>query len=448
MNKYLSLIFLYNRACYKKLVAIMVSIPIFLSIIFLIRVGNPNIANPFMLMERAFGGMFGIILLISITIIGLLTVVNSLNGKKELKATHATTGYTIRRLRISPMKAYITMIVYCIALIVILWAITIVSLILIGKAGLTMSGAEDIEMNLALGILRTEIGHALIPFAHPLVIFFNLEVALALAAECGRFCYLSWHNGRQSAGIAIIIIPMFVVWNYNIGNSYLFLTIIAIFSYMLVCMLDIVFREIRPKGDPFLVNKYVGIVDMDSIEFDENVFLESNDQVDDEEKKGWWLGKFMPVGINMSKANALLGALIFVGAVENLTFYGKYITIYKELEVSIRGATIASGMKMPYFWELQEHAYYGYFFSIVAVIFIQAYWNYSYYNKETNSVYVMKRLPDRREYIRTIWCAPIMESGLIAAVMVVQTVIDFCWYVLFTPKIALHADYLSHMLSF
>lgn len=448
MNKYLSLIFLYNRAGYKKILSIMTAIPIVLTVIGILRVGNPYNADPFMLVEHAFGGVFGVILLIAIVMGSLFTVVNSLNGKKDLKATHATTGYTIRRLRISPIKAYITITVYYFMLIVIFWAITIVSIFLVAKVGLTVSGATDIDMKLALGLLRTEIGHALIPFAHPLVIFFNLEAALALAAECGRACYLSWHNGRQSASIAIIIAPMFIVWKYDIENAYLFLAIIGIFFYMLICVMDIVFRELRPKGDPFLVNKYIGIMDMDSDEFDENVFLDSNSQLEDGEKKTWWLGKFMPIGINMEKANALLGALIFLSAAENLTYYGKYVTALKQIDGSIKGVTIDSGLKMPYFWELQEHAYYGYFFSVIAVIFIQAYWNYSYYNKETNSVYVMKRLPDRTEYARTIWCAPVIEAGIILAVMIVQTAIDFFWYALFTPKIALHTDYLSRILPF
>ncbi len=46
-----------------------------------------------MLMERAFGGVWAV-LFITINVMGLMTVVNSLNGKRNpLKATHATIGY-------------------------------------------------------------------------------------------------------------------------------------------------------------------------------------------------------------------------------------------------------------------------------------------------------------------------------------------------------------------
>ena len=448
MNKYLSLIFLYNRASYKKLLLIFGAIPITLTLLLFIRVGNPTNTEPFMLMENAFGGIFGVILLIAIILGSLLAVVNSLNSKKELMMTHATVGYTMRRLRISPIKAYLTIVVYYLAIIIIFWAVTIASMMLIGKiclilstnttagAGITATSTA-INTKLALGLLRTEIGHALIPFSHPLVIAFNITAMLALATECARSCYLSWHNGRQSASIAIIVIPMAIVWTCNLEGIYLLACITVVFFYMVICIGDILSREYRPKGDPFMVNKYIGIMDMDSTEFDDNVFLESNSLVEDEDKKTWWLGKFLPVGINMEKVNTLLGVLTFTGIAEHLIFYGKYMMTLKAIESSIKGVTIDSGIKMTPFWELQQHTYYGYIFAIIAVALIQAYWNYSYYNKETKSVYVMKRLPNRREYTKTIWLGPIIEAVIIATVMIVHTLIDYCWYMLATPDIAL-----------
>ena len=85
---------------------------------------------------------------------------------------------------------------------------------------------------------------------------------------------------------------------------------------------------------------------------------------------------------------------------------------------------------------------------ILLVIFVQAYWNYAYYNKETKSVYVMRRLPDRKEYSRTIWVAPLMEALIIVLIMVGNILVDLGVYAFFTPDIALHSDYLSHLLPF
>lgn len=57
MDRYLSLIFLYNKASYKKIILAAFAVPIGFMAIFLIKIGNPFEANPFMLIETAFGGV-------------------------------------------------------------------------------------------------------------------------------------------------------------------------------------------------------------------------------------------------------------------------------------------------------------------------------------------------------------------------------------------------------
>lgn len=162
---------------------------------------------------------------------------------------------------------------------------------------------------------------------------------------------------------------------------------------------------------------------------------------------GWLRRRFMPLGSNLERANTLLGVCIFTGITEHLLFYGKYLLQLNEMKSRMKGVTIDSGLKMPYFSELEAHAYYGYLAGILLVLFLQAYWNYAYYNKETRSIFVMRRLPDRKEYLRTIWVVPVIEALLIAVIMAANTVIDFLWYVM-TPDIMLPADYLSHILPF
>ena len=475
MNKYLSLVFLYNRAGYKKILLIVGAIPLCFLAIFLLRVGNPYEASSYMLMERAFGGVWAVLPLIAVTLAGLMTVANSLNGRKASKATCSTTGYTMRRLCVSPISAYLTIFLYYLAVLIIFWGVAIASLYVIGKTGLTMAGATGIDTKLALGILRTEIGHALIPIAHPTVIAFNIVALLALAGECARSCYLRWHNGTPSAGVALVIVPMFLVWSYSPENSYILVAILLVLLYAGLSFMDVISREKRPKGDPFKVNRHEGIVDLDSMEYDDSVHLEVNRSVDaydpsspetsllqrygrvaeNKERKGLkkfdpgrLRRRFMPLGINLERANFFFGICIFIGVAEHLFFYGKYLIHLDEIKSSITGITIDASVKMPYFWDLQEHTYYGYIVGILMVLFLQAYWNYEYYNKKTKSVYVMKRLPNRKEYPRTIWVAPVIQAFAIAMIMVVLTVIDLCLYAFATPDIALHSDYLSHILPF
>lgn len=475
MNKYLSIVFLYNRAGYKKLLLITGAIPLGFLAIFLFRTGNPYESDPYMLIERGFGGILPVLLLIAVNLLGMISVANSLNGKKALKATHATTGYTMRRLGLSPISAFFTVCIYYLIMLLIFWGVAIASLYIIGRIGLTMAGAFDIDTKLALGLLRTEIGHALIPIAHPTIIAFNVIAVLALAGQCARSCYLGWHNGRQSAAVALVIVLMILVWAYNLQNSYTLLAILIIAFYAAFSFGDVVSREKHPKGDPFMVNKYLGIMDLDSTEFDDSVYLEVNSSVGiydtsspepsalhrygraGENSSGkrlkklnpvWLRRRFMPLGTNLERANFLFGAGIAIGIAEHLIFFGRYLMRHNVISESIKGVTIDQGMKMPYFWDLQAHTYYGYIIAILLVLFLQAYWNHGYYNKETKSVYVMKRLPNRKEYSRTIWVAPVIEALAIAVIMVCHTVVDLCVYVVATPEIALYPDYLSHILPF
>ena len=111
--------------------------------------------DSFMLMERGFGGIWAVLALILANVIASVTVANSLNDKKSLKASHSTPGYTIRRMHISPISSYIMVFVYCILVMVIIWGIAIVSLYVIGKTGITIGGSGNAETRIALGMLRT-----------------------------------------------------------------------------------------------------------------------------------------------------------------------------------------------------------------------------------------------------------------------------------------------------
>lgn len=476
MNKYLSLIFLYNRASYKKLLLTAGLIPLSFLTIFLMKIGNPCEAGAQLLMERGFDGAAAVLVFTVLNLLALMAVATSLNGRKGSSAAFSTTGFTLRRLHISPIKAYLTVFVYYLAVILILWGVAVVSVYAIGKAGLTMAGASGIDVKLALGLLRTDIGHALLPIAHPVVMVFNIAVILTLAGECAKSCYLSWHNGTPSAGVLLIIIPAFLVWSNAFAETYMLMAAIILLLYAVFSFGDVIFREKRPKGDPFKANKYAGIMDMDSFEFDDSAYIaeinspvEMYDPAELEKMLPQLYGgaraggrrkglknlnplrlrrRFLPIGINLERANTLLGGGIFIGIGEHLIFFFKYITRLNEIRGSMKGLSIADGVKMPYFWELQEHTCYGYIIAVLMVLFIQAYWNWQYYNKKTKSVYVMRRLPDRKEYRRTIWAAPVIQAVFIVVIMLAHIVIDLCIYVCATPEIALYADYLSPMLPF
>ncbi len=429
-----------------------------------------------MLMERAFGGVGPVLLFAAAILMALAAVVTALNGRKVVKGTTSTTGYTFRTLRISPIQSYSTVLIYYILIILIFWALAVASLVILGGIGLTVAGTSNLKVQLALGLLRTDLGAALIPIANGTRMAFNIVAVLALANDCAKSCYLGWHNGRPSFGVILVAIPAILVWAGALSDTYIFVVIIILLVYVAISFGDVIFREKHPKGDPFKTNQYSGVMDMDGFEFDESTYVPiSNTLVEDydldelraslnrqstgqrEHVKEKWTKKlnltrlrkkFLPVGINMERANNLFGACLCLGIGEHFVFLFKYVLEFYRVNENIKGVTIASGVKMPYFWELQQHSYYGYVLAVLLVIFIQAYWNYEYYNKKTKSVYVMKMLPDGKEYRRTIWAIPVIEAVFIVAVMIVHVIFDVCVYVFMTPELALYPDYLQHILPF
>ena len=80
MTEYLSLVFLYNRASYKKILLVLGVIPLSFLVIFLLRIGDPYEAGSEMLMERAFGGVWAVIIFIAVNLLGLMSVANSFAG--------------------------------------------------------------------------------------------------------------------------------------------------------------------------------------------------------------------------------------------------------------------------------------------------------------------------------------------------------------------------------
>ena len=181
-----------------------------------------------MLMERAFGGVGPVLLFAAAILMALAAVVTALNGRKVVKGTTSTTGYTFRTLRISPIQSYSTVLIYYILIILIFWALAVASLVILGGIGLTVAGTSNLKVQLALGLLRTDLGAALIPIANGTRMAFNIVAVLALANDCAKSCYLGWHNGRPSFGVILVAIPAILVWAGALSDTYIFVVIICL----------------------------------------------------------------------------------------------------------------------------------------------------------------------------------------------------------------------------
>ena len=152
MNKYLSLVYLYNRASCKKLILIAAALAVSLL--------------AYMFILRSLDGIVPVVVFISALVSGMMAVVTSFNGKKAVKGDCSTTGYTIRRLCHSPLRSYLTMFVYYLMVIAIFWFAAIASIYIIGRLDVTGTGATDPDTRLALEFLQTGVFLELSCFFH------------------------------------------------------------------------------------------------------------------------------------------------------------------------------------------------------------------------------------------------------------------------------------------
>ena len=79
MNRFLSIIYLYHKASWQRLILVMACIPSGFLIICFCNVGILTRSDGWMLLEHAFKGLFPVLLLVGVLILGLLAVANTLN---------------------------------------------------------------------------------------------------------------------------------------------------------------------------------------------------------------------------------------------------------------------------------------------------------------------------------------------------------------------------------
>ena len=84
------------------------------------------------------------------------------------------------------------------------------------------------------------------------------------------------------------------------------------------------------------------------------------------------------------------------------------------------------------FIQLADNAFLGFGALILAMILL-AIANYRYHFKGSKSVYLMRRLPDPREYARRCWTLPLIGVGICLVLTAVTTAVCYLIYMKCTP---------------
>ena len=150
--------------------------------------------------------------------------------------------------------------------------------------------------------------------------------------------------------------------------------------------------------------------------------------------------KFDPPGMDTAKEEGLFTVGTFISfLLSTLYFMNEFSDAYRHLW---RGNVnkVLSDRAMDPFFELFGKSLYGYPI-VVLCMFLAVWMRYSYYRQGSNSIYLMRRLPDRNLLHRTCWVIPMKRVGLCVLVCGVQLLLSFITYVVITPEACLPWNY-------
>lgn len=153
-----------------------------------------------------------------------------------------------------------------------------------------------------------------------------------------------------------------------------------------------------------------------------------------------FLKRFSPPGMSLKQEKRLFITGITVFALYSTSFFGRYFIAYNHLfrtdhgkQILIDGAVISDFRSLL-----------GYFFIVfgLAALCMLGFviYRYAYYRQGSMSIYLMKRLPKRREIHLRAWVIPLTAVLIHAAAAFIILMLYFMFYMLVTPKGCLPPD--------
>ncbi len=115
-----------------------------------------------------------------------------------------------------------------------------------------------------------------------------------------------------------------------------------------------------------------------------------------------------PPGIEIGRELRIFGLGALLAALYSCFFFGRYKDAYDHLFYYVgKERYLADGAQMAPFGELLGTSLAG-FVVLALVMLCFVLYHYAYFRQGSRSVYLMKRLPQRGEYLRRIWTVPVL----------------------------------------
>jgi len=149
-------------------------------------------------------------------------------------------------------------------------------------------------------------------------------------------------------------------------------------------------------------------------------------------------GKFLPPGYVYTEERNMAGCLLGLAMVLSLQFFARLQVAVEELYYidRIRGRILRPGVTAAPFLELVR-GYAGLFLPLYLFLVGMMIYHYFYYYRETKSIYLMRRLPQRSVLWKSCVQIPLLGMGAGAVAMLVLFLLYYGGYLLLMPTEAM-----------
>ena len=147
-----------------------------------------------------------------------------------------------------------------------------------------------------------------------------------------------------------------------------------------------------------------------------------------------WLEPRLPLGISAERERVNLMLGLCLSAIWALLAYMfAYAMALSKLYTTQNGERIlVPDARMAEFGQVFRFVPAGYLI-LIALLVAKGFGFHDYHRQGSMSVYLMRRLPDPREYARRCWTFPLTGVGICLALTVVTAALCYLIYVKFTP---------------
>ena len=147
-----------------------------------------------------------------------------------------------------------------------------------------------------------------------------------------------------------------------------------------------------------------------------------------------WLEKYAPLGIGVEKQVTAYIIGVIVATLHSMLFLVRYLEARSELyATNINGMVLIEGAVIYDFGALTDTVFWT-FYIVEIVTMLCSVFFYFYHYDGSKMMYLMKRLPDKKELYRRVFTLPIAGTVILVVWMGILRMLYFTIYVICTPS--------------